>query len=370
MIKIGDNVRFLNAVGGGKVTRIDEKKGLVYVEDEDGFEVPALERECVVIQAVNEKTNFPVKEFTSKQKENEYNSKMSNSTDISHHSPSPLEKVPEGGMRSDIPIMETPEGDTFKALLAFFPVDIKLLQTTSYECYLVNDSNYFLFYNFVVGEKNGRKSVSNGIIEPNLQEFLCDIKKDELNDWENLRVQIIPFKKDKMYTEQKAVDLSLKLNAVKFYKLHSFTETEYFDDLCMLINLTEEEQKKQLLDINPEKIKEALFEKKEDKRPRIELKKPKQFGVIEVDLHIDELLDSTSGLSNADMLLHQMEVFHKTLEDNKNKRGQKIVFIHGKGEGVLRSEIEKQLKTRYKTYYFQDASFREYGFGATMVTIK
>lgn len=368
MIKIGDNVRFLNAVGGGKVTRIDEKKSLIFVEDQDGFEIPVLERECVVIQAVNEKTNFPVKEFTTKQKENEYNSKMSKSTDISH--PSPLEKVPEGGMRSDIPIIETPEGDTFKALLAFFPVDIKQLQTTSYECYLVNDSNYFLYYNLVNGEKGNRKSISNGIIEPNLQEFLCDIKKDELNDWENLRVQIIPFKKDKIYTEQKAVDLSLKLNAVKFYKLHSFTETEYFDDLCMLISLTEEEQKKQLMDINPEKIKEAIFEKRDEKRPRIELKKPKQLGVIEVDLHIDELLDSTSGLSNADMLLHQMEVFHKTLEDNKNKRGQKIVFIHGKGEGVLRSEIEKQLKTRYKTYYFQDASFREYGFGATMVTIR
>jgi len=28
------------------------------------------------------------------------------------------------------------------------------------------------------------------------------------------------------------------------------------------------------------------------------------------------------------------------------------------------------LKTRYKQHYFQDASFREYGFGATMVTIK
>ena len=50
--------------------------------------------------------------------------------------------------------------------------------------------------------------------------------------------------------------------------------------------------------------------------------------------------------------------------------GQKIVFIHGKGDGVLRKAIEKDLKTRYKQHYFQDASFREYGFGATMVTIK
>ena len=49
MIKIGDTVRFLNSVGGGIVRRIDEKQNLVYVEDEDGFEVPALIREVVVV---------------------------------------------------------------------------------------------------------------------------------------------------------------------------------------------------------------------------------------------------------------------------------------------------------------------------------
>ena len=32
--------------------------------------------------------------------------------------------------------------------------------------------------------------------------------------------------------------------------------------------------------------------------------------------------------------------------------------------------FEKELNTRYKQHYYQDASFREYGFGATMVTIK
>jgi dsDNA-specific endonuclease/ATPase MutS2 len=82
------------------------------------------------------------------------------------------------------------------------------------------------------------------------------------------------------------------------------------------------------------------------------------------------LLDTTTGLSNADMLQVQLDKFHAVIEENKNRKGQKIVFIHGKGEGVLRKELEKLLKTRYKSYYFQDASFREYGFGATMVTIK
>jgi hypothetical protein len=92
--------------------------------------------------------------------------------------------------------------------------------------------------------------------------------------------------------------------------------------------------------------------------------------IIEVDLHIHELIDETAGLNNADMLQLQLDKFHAVIEENKQKKGQKIVFIHGKGEGVLRNEILKQLKTRYKSYFYQDASFKEYGFGATMVVIR
>ena len=99
-------------------------------------------------------------------------------------------------------------------------------------------------------------------------------------------------------------------------------------------------------------------------------KKVTDSSILEVDLHITELLDNTNGLSNADMLDYQLEKFHEVLAKYAANKGQKIVFIHGKGDGVLRKAIEKELKTKYKQYYYQDASFREYGFGATMVTIK
>ena len=46
-MKVGDIVRYLNAVGGGKVTKIDDK--IAYVEEPDGFETPVLIRECVVV---------------------------------------------------------------------------------------------------------------------------------------------------------------------------------------------------------------------------------------------------------------------------------------------------------------------------------
>lgn len=46
------------------------------------------------------------------------------------------------------------------------------------------------------------------------------------------------------------------------------------------------------------------------------------------------------------------------------------VLNNGKGDGVLRKAILTELKNKYKHYDYQDASFREYGYGATQVTIK
>ncbi|WP_291125812.1 DUF2027 domain-containing protein [Flavobacterium sp. UBA6031] len=363
LIKKGDNVRFLNAVGGGVVVRVDEGNKMVYVEDVDGFEIPVSERECVLIASINKETNFPIKDFSSKPK-------VSNELKISEQ---PEIKTSVQEKNNPEEIIETPDGDKLTALLAFFPMDIKQLQTTSYECYLVNDSNYFLYYNVINGENDVWKSVANGIIEPNMQELLAEIHKEELSAWEHLRIQLLPFKQGKSYTPQSVIDFNLKINAVKFYKLHSFTANDYFDEPAMLIDINSENEKEvenqKMKDISPEEIKLAMFQKEDTGRPRI-VRRPQASEIIEVDLHINELLDSTSGMSNGEMLLCQLDKFQAVLEENKNRKGQKIVFIHGKGEGVLRTEIEKQLKTRYKTYYFQDASFREYGFGATLVTIK
>ena len=89
-----------------------------------------------------------------------------------------------------------------------------------------------------------------------------------------------------------------------------------------------------------------------------------------VDLHASEILETTAGLSNADILNYQLDVFRKTLEEFKSKKGMKIVFIHGKGEGVLRNALIKELRYRYKSFSYQDASFQEYGYGATQVTIR
>ena len=124
-----------------------------------------------------------------------------------------------------------------------------------------------------------------------------------------------------------------------------------------------------------ERSERAMQQKaREDRRatpqPIVKKKGGGPSAILEVDLHINELLDNTNGLSNADMLNYQLSKFHEVMAQYAHDKGQKIVFIHGKGDGVLRKAIEKELNTKYKQHYYQDASFREYGFGATMVTIK
>ena len=92
--------------------------------------------------------------------------------------------------------------------------------------------------------------------------------------------------------------------------------------------------------------------------------------LVEVDLHIHELIDDTRGLANHEMLEIQMGRFRNELETAIANGTRKIVFIHGVGNGTLKQELRKELTTKYKKYYFQDASFKEYGYGATMVILK
>lgn len=381
MLKRGDIVRFVNAVGGGRVSRIDDKKGLVYVEDEDGFEIPVLERECVVVPKVNPTTNFPTRDFSSSDKNSanpDFDGIIRQGAHVASSAAfSAVQAVQDETLTSilqqasrAIELFETVDGEELRAFLAFLPKDSKNLQASDYEAILINDSNYFLMYSVVVGQPGSQHSVAQGVLEPNMQEQLIILTNADLNEWENIRVQALAYKLTKNYQTQAVIDRKLQVSPLRFYKLHSFTDNEYFDEPAMMLALHTSETH-QMPEITPEEIKKAMFQKEIPQVRQLKREKtPKGSSIIEVDLHIHELVDTTAGLTNADMLQLQMDKFHAVIAENIRKKGQKIVFIHGKGEGVLRTEIMKALKNRYKTFYVQDASFKEYGFGATMIVIK
>lgn len=69
-MKIGDKVRFLSEVGGGKVAGF-KGNNIVLVEDEDGFEIPMPIKEVVVIGEEDYSTSHVISKKGEKQKPHE-----------------------------------------------------------------------------------------------------------------------------------------------------------------------------------------------------------------------------------------------------------------------------------------------------------
>ena len=90
--------------------------------------------------------------------------------------------------------------------------------------------------------------------------------------------------------------------------------------------------------------------------------------VWEIDLHIEELLDSHIGMSNAEILLRQMTEFRSFFKRAQAKSIPKLVVIHGVGEGVLKNEIRMFLAKKDHLEFY-DASYLEYGKGATEIRL-
>ena len=363
-MKIGDKVRYLNAVGGGIVKGF-KSKDIVWVEEDDGFETPALIRECIIVEADNKisvKASHPTLSAGSA---------VANAVDAKGIADQA--RNDKAIKEEEYKIVELPGKDKLNAYLAYLPLDIKLLGKCPYEAFLINNSNYFLYINYMNRQNNAWKSRFTGLIEPNTRIFIEEFSKEELNDLEKVCVQFIAFKKDKPYSLKNACSIELRIDGVKFYKLHCFRENDFFEDEALIYPLITNDTPEREILISASDLQEAMTQKaKADSsyRQPVLVKKDKTQPIIEIDLHINQLLDSTAGMNNTEMLNVQLDKFSRTMEENKNKKGQKIVFIHGKGEGVLRNAILSELKMKYKNFPVQDASFKEYGFGATMVTIR
>ncbi len=100
------------------------------------------------------------------------------------------------------------------------------------------------------------------------------------------------------------------------------------------------------------------------------LKKTERSSTFEVDLHVENLIDSHHGMGNFQIVQVQMTRFRRALREAKNRRLDKMIVIHGVGSGVLREEIWAEIKECHPDYVCQDASFDKYGYGATEILLR
>ena len=362
-MKIGDKVRFLSEVGGGRVKAF-QGKDVVLVEDEDGFEIPMLRSQVVLIDT------------------DDYNIAKVNTRQGTAKPQLTRPAVEEELEPCDKPItfkakpLERKEGNRMNLYLSFLPNEVKEISSTSFECYLVNDSNYYVQVLYMSGEGSNWHARFCAVVEPNSKLFVEEFDRSVINELERVCVQAIAWKQDKVFSLKPAYTVEMRIDGTKFYKLHTFRPNEFFADPNWTLPIVQDDKPMRTLFVDAGQLREELLSPNpatqakpvpNDPSTRKETKAPD--GPIEVNLHIEELMDTTSGLSSGDILMAQMNEFRKVMDANIKHKGRKIVFIHGKGEGVLRKNILQELKYRYKGCVWQDASFREYGFGATLVKI-
>ena len=162
------------------------------------------------------------------------------------------------------------------------------------------------------------------------------------------------------------VVLSVKNNEVSIETTDGFVMTYFVNELIKT-------NKSNSLDYNSVSFDLSKIKKeKEIEKPRSFVKERKDKGEIpppEFDLHIEKLVKNFRGMSNYDILTLQTETAKRHLEFAIRNRIPKIVFIHGVGEGILKSELDF-LFGRYENISFHDANYQKYGSGATEIYFK
>ncbi len=381
MVKIGDKVRFLNDVGGGTITGF-QGKDIVLVADEDGFEIPTLVTEVVAVET----DDYNIAKVVDGKKKGKNNEDKPTPTSVKNALA--VNDDEEEEEETDIadqeltykPMAQERRGaNELNLCLAFVPKRVKEISDTPFEVYLVNDCNYYIHYTLLNYEGKACQVRHEGEIAPNTKVYLEELLHNRLEEWERITIQTLAFKRDKVFFPKPTYSVNLRIDGTKFYKLHAFQPSVFFNTPALTYDILKDDRAVRPMFVDADELREAMQTPEEqlstEPQPRISgaekraTRKQDRNAIVEVDLHAHELLDTMVGLEPRDILEYQIKVFRDTMNAHLKNHGCRIVFIHGKGEGVLRNALLKELRTHYKQCRVQDASFREYGYGATMVTI-
>lgn len=315
-MNIGDRVRLLHGNEEGIIKKISGG-GRVEVEIEDGFIIPAMKNELVVIHS-SEKKYFGEKE----------------------------------ALDSNTELIETTAETTDEGLyFVFVPINDQQLSL-----YLVNDSKSpFLAHVSEVFGTNYRTLFSEQLASGSAKKF-DDRNLKEMNDWPAFLLRFIPIQ-EKLAPLVAPFERKIKIKPTQFFKhLGTAPILKKSAYLFGLINSTKE------LDI------QALNEDLKSLSPAntpLDVKRP----ATSIDLHIEKLVDDPGQMSNSEMLRIQLSQFDKILDQSIASGMDQITFIHGVGNGVLRKEIHRRLSQLENIKYFQDTQKDQWGYGATLVRI-
>ena len=315
-MNIGDRVRLLHGKEEGVVRRVSSG-GRIEVEIEDGFIIPALKSEVVII-AEAEKSYFGDAPASLKETE----------------TPLPISAPKDQGL-----------------YLAFLPINDQNLSL-----YLINDSHqpYLAHASEVFGANH--RTLYAGTLNGGEHKKIDDRLIKEMDDWPAFLLRFIPIQ-NKLERAIPAFERQLKMKPTQFFKHLSKAPI-----LGKNVYLFAMERTTKELDIR------SLNAELSQIQPTPEPPRP-QKPARSIDLHIEVLHPQSDKLSNSEKMRIQLEAFEKNLNQAILSGMDEITFIHGLGNGVLRKEIHKRLSQLGNIKYFQDTQKDQWGYGATLVRI-
>ena len=237
-MKIGDKVRFLSEVGGGRISGF-QGKNIVLVEDADGFEIPMQVKDVILIPQGEEEQ--PLTSPLQKKEQQE-----------------PIVKEEEKPITFKPKPLERREGERLNLYLSFLPDDVKEISSTGFESYLVNDSNYYMQVSVLSAEGATWRLRFCGVVEPNSKIFVEAFDRSQVNDLERLCVQAIAWKQDKPFSLKPAITAELRLNLTKFYKLHVFHPNEFFNEPNWTEDIIRDDKPVRNVFMDAQQVKEAI----------------------------------------------------------------------------------------------------------------
>lgn len=364
--KPGDKVRFLNEQGGGIVTRILSNT-MVNVAIEEGFEVPVMAHELIKIEPQG-----AADRFFDRQIKVDYPAHLQ--TPVAQPAQAqPAESADETDDRITYLYRQSGAGIIEGIYLAFVPKDQKWLISGNLEIYIVNNTGYEALYTFSLAEDGkGYAGVDYDVIPAYSKIHIETITREDLESWTDGIVQVL-FYKNEISPVLSPLHAAFKIKPVRFYKENSYQDFRLIGHKSVVVNLGDlagqvvipasEAALKSGMDPAAQQKLSALTPQALIDKHRISATE------AEVDLHISALKDDYSDLSNNDILNYQISYFTKMLESAIAHNYVKITFIHGIGNGTLKSAIISHIGD-YENLELRNAPFAQYGNGAIDIYIR
>jgi hypothetical protein len=338
ILQPGDKVRFLNEKGEGIIKSFINSK-TVSVEME-GFEIPVPTNQIVKIESHDKPKVL----------------------DTEVREPVKKEKKPLIGSKGIFIALEPEEG----------------VFSSSFNIWFINNTHLKALFSFSVRKNNGYYGLGSGICESQSVLKIKQISREELKDCWSLLLQVIfhenGFTKTFMPVEKRIDMKEERLKQLNLLKKTPINDVNAFlftvADFNEIIAVTGEMIEQSFLAKSfRDKLQSDAFSPKEIKQNRQNLRINPKNGTIEVDLHIEELLDNYSGLSNAEIVKIQLAQCRKAIDMALFKKSGKLIIIHGVGNGTLKTEVRNLIRSYENLQYF-DAPAEKYGYGATEVDFR